>query len=130
MEEYEPKTKVSALHLKRDTEMLTDELVTVVQNKASCNIREWLSVLFTNLIYNKIELLKDTLEAVLLEIFVSLERARVGIAGNEDVQSQDSSVWKRVLRQVTAPILSIQMQRRGERPPDFLWNLSKELSSR
>ena len=97
VEEYEPETKVSAFHPKRDVEKLTDELVTFVQNKVDSDIREWLSGPFTNLVNDKVESLKDSLEGRLKEFFVSLDQVKVGITGSRNIQTEDIPVWKRVV---------------------------------
>ena len=77
VEEYEPETKVSALHPKRDAEALSDELVSFVQNK--------------------VESLKDSLEGRLEEFFVSLDQVKVNVTGSHNIDTEDIPVWKRVV---------------------------------
>lgn len=97
VEEYEPETKVSALHPKRDAETLTDELVSFVQNKIDSETREWLSGPFTNLVNDKVESLKDSLEGRLEEFFVSLDQVKVNVTGSHNIDTEDIPVWKRVV---------------------------------
>lgn len=97
VEEYEPETKVSALHPKRDAEALSDELVSFVQNKIDSETREWLSGPFTNLVNDKVESLKDSLEGRLEEFFVSLDQVKVNVTGSHNIDTEDIPVWKRVV---------------------------------
>lgn len=97
VEEYEPETKVSALHPKRDAEALSDELVSFVQNKIDSETREWLSGPFTNLVNDKVESLKDSLEGRLEEFFVSLDQVKVNVTGSHNIDIEDIPVWKRVV---------------------------------
>ncbi len=97
VEEYEPETKVSALHPKRDAEALSDELVSFVQNKIDGETREWLAGPFTNLVSDKVESLKDSLEGRLEEFFVSLDQVKVSVTGSHDINTEDIPVWKRVV---------------------------------
>lgn len=97
VEEYEPETKVSALHPKRDAEALSDELVSFVQNKIDSETREWLSEPFTNLVNDKVESLKDSLEGRLEEFFVSLDQVKVNVTGSHNIDTEDIPVWKRVV---------------------------------
>ena len=97
VEEYEPETKVSALHPKRDAEALSDELVSFVQNKIDGETREWLSGPFTNLVNDKVESLKDSLEGRLEEFFVSLDQVKVSVTGSHNIDTEDIPVWKRVV---------------------------------
>lgn len=97
VEEYEPETKVSALHPKRDAEALSDELVNFIQNKIDGETREWLSGPFTNLVNDKVESLKDSLEGRLEEFFVSLDQVKVSVTGSHNIDTEDIPVWKRVV---------------------------------
>ena len=97
VEEYEPEAKVSALHPKRDAEVLSDELVSFVQNKIDGETREWLSGPFTNLVNDKVESLKDSLEGRLEEFFVSLDQVKVSVTGSHNIDTEDIPVWKRVV---------------------------------
>ena len=97
VEEYEPETKVSALHPKRDAEALSDELVSFVQNKIDSETREWLSGPFTNLVNDKVESLKDSLEGRLEEFFVSLDQVKVNVTGSHNIDTEGIPVWKRVV---------------------------------
>lgn len=97
VEEYEPETKVSALHPKRDAEALSDELVSFVQNKIDSETREWLSGPFTNLVNDKVESLKDSLEGRLEEFFVSLDQVKVNVTGSHNIDTEDIPVWQRVV---------------------------------
>ena len=97
VEEYEPETKVSALHPKRDAEALSDELVSFVQNKIDSETREWLSGPFTNLVNDKVESLKDSLEGRLEEFFVSLDQVKVSVTGSHNIDTEGIPVWKRVV---------------------------------
>lgn len=97
VEEYEPETKVSALHPKRDAKALSDELVSFVQNKIDSETREWLSGPFTNLVNDKVESLKDSLEGRLEEFFVSLDQVKVNVTGSHNIDTEGIPVWKRVV---------------------------------
>ncbi len=97
IDDYEPKAAVSAFHAKRDTEILADEIVTYLQNKVDSDIREWLSGPFANLLNDKVESLKDSLEGRLEEFFVSLDQVKLGVTGTKNIQTEDIPVWKRVV---------------------------------
>lgn len=97
VEEYQSDTKISVIHVKRDTEVYTDELVSFIQNKMDSDIRDWLSGPFTNLINDKVRTLKDSLEGRLQEFFVSLDQVKVSITGSKNIQTEDMPVWKRVV---------------------------------
>ena len=97
VEEYEPETKVSALHPKRDAEALSDELVNFIQNKIDGETREWLSGPFTNLVNDKVESLKDSLEGRLEEFFVSLDQVKVSVTGSHNIDTEYIPIWQRVV---------------------------------
>ena len=99
VEEYEPKVKVSALHPKRDAEALADELNTFVSNQIDSETREWLSGSFSQLVNDKVESLKDSLEGRLNDFFVSVDQIKVGVTGSQsqNLQVEEIPVWKRVV---------------------------------
>lgn len=99
VEEYEPVTKVSALHPKRDAEALADELNSFVSNKIDSETREWLSGPFSQLVNDKVESLKDSLEGRLNDFFVSLDQIKLGVTGSQsqNLQVEEIPVWKRVV---------------------------------
>lgn len=97
VEEYEPETKVSALHPKRDSEALATELQEFLGNKVDTEIREWLSGPFANLVNDKVESLKDSLEGRLEEFFVSVDQVKISVTGSGELQSESIPVWQRVV---------------------------------
>lgn len=68
-----------------------------VQNKIDGETREWLSGPFTNLVNDKVESLKDSLEGRLEEFFVSLDQVKVSVTGSHNIDTEDIPVWKRVV---------------------------------
>ena len=76
---------------------MSDELVSFVQNKIDSETREWLSGPFTNLVNDKVESLKDSLEGRLEEFFVSLDQVKVNVTGSHNIDTEDIPVWKRVV---------------------------------
>ena len=68
-----------------------------VQNKIDSETREWLSGPFTNLVNDKVESLKDSLEGRLEEFFVSLDQVKVNVTGSHNIDTEDIPVWKRVV---------------------------------
>ena len=97
VEEYEPETKVSALHPKRDSEALATELQEFLGNKVDTEIREWLSGPFANLVNDKVESLKDSLEGRLEEFFVSVDQVKISVTGSGETQAESVPVWQRVV---------------------------------
>ena len=95
--EYKPQTKISALHAKRDSEALTDELVTFLQNKIDSESRAWLSGPFTELVNEKTAVLKSSLEGGMEEFYVSLDAVKLEITGAHPDGAEDLPVWKRVV---------------------------------
>lgn len=97
MDEYQPETKVSAFHPKRDAQALTEELSQFIQNKIDSETRDWLAGSFAQLINDKVDSLKDMLQGRLEEFFISLDQVRIHISGTQGAPADAIPVWQRVV---------------------------------
>lgn len=96
MDEYNPQSKVSMLHIKRDVEVLAEELNEYLQKAIDSDMREWLAGPFTQLVNDKVNSLKDMLEGRLEEFFVSVDNIKIEVTGCESVV-EEIPVWKRAV---------------------------------
>lgn len=97
VDEYEPETKVSALHIKRDATALAEEVESYASSRLDREIREWLAGPFASLVNDKVETLKDSLEGRLEEFFVSLDQLKLEVTGTKEYEAESVPVWQRVV---------------------------------
>lgn len=96
VDEYVPETEVSMFHLKRDTEVLVNEITDYLNSKIDAETRNWIYNSFAVLLADKIQALKDSLEGRLGEFYVSLDQVKLGINGGQTVEQEEAPTWQRI----------------------------------
>jgi len=97
VEEYEPVTEVSMLHLHRDAEKLTDEISDFLIQKVDHEQNLWVNKTLQLLLTDKVQGMITSIEANLEKFFVELDQIKMDISGIDNRNVDEIPLWQRVV---------------------------------
>ncbi len=97
VDEYEPTTELSMMHLTKDAEKLSNEISEFITQKVDSEQVLWTNTTLQSMITSKVQGMIASIEGNLQNFFIELDEIKMDISGVDKKKVEEMPLWQRIV---------------------------------